>query len=155
MTTSATTAATKGKAKGKGKRRGPAVITDGHKAAMAQGRTESAAVRAYLEAIDTPKRRGRKRSPENVKSRLAALGSEIPECNDPLRRLNMIQERTDLTAELAALESAPTGPTAAVEKAFIASAASYADRKGIGYQAWRDVGVPAGVLRQAGITRSS
>ena len=39
------------------------VVTDEHKAAMAQGRTEGRTVGAYLEALDTHKpKRGRKRT---------------------------------------------------------------------------------------------
>jgi hypothetical protein len=34
---------------------------------------------------------------------------------------------------------------------FVAYAKSYSDRKGISYTAWRQFGVPADVLRKAGI----
>jgi hypothetical protein len=41
-----------------------------------------------------------------------------------------------------------------LEEGFIASAKSYGRRKGITQAAWRSLGVPADVLRKAGITRS-
>ena len=49
-------------------------VTDSHKAAMAQGRTESRAISAYLEALESHRpKRGRKRTPESIDKRLAAL----------------------------------------------------------------------------------
>ena len=41
----------------------------------------------------------------------------------------------------------------AAEADFIAVAQSYAQRKTISYAAWRAVGVPASVLKQAGVGR--
>ena len=43
----------------------------------------------------------------------------------------------------------------ALEKDFVKSAKSYSQRKGITYGAWREFGVPAEVLRKAGISRGS
>jgi hypothetical protein len=40
---------------------------------------------------------------------------------------------------------------AALECAFIQHAKHFADRRGISFSAWRDVGVPVGVLTRAGI----
>ena len=37
------------------------------------------------------------------------------------------------------------------ERAFVEAAAPYGERKGISYKAWREVGVPAAVLKRAGI----
>jgi hypothetical protein len=42
----------------------------------------------------------------------------------------------------------------AAEAEFIASAKAYGERKGISYSAWREVGVSAAVLKQAGISRA-
>jgi hypothetical protein len=44
---------------------------------------------------------------------------------------------------------------AALEQAFAEVAASYSDRQGISYASWREVGVPAAVLKRAGIARSA
>ncbi len=43
----------------------------------------------------------------------------------------------------------------ALEADFVAAAKGYGERKGIGYAAWREVGVPDSVLRSAGISRSA
>ena len=128
-------------------------MSNEHKAALAEGRDQGRAVRRYLEALDANKpRRGRKRSPDSVKKRLAAIDTEIATA-DPLRRVHLVQERSDLQAELDASES--TVDIDALEKDFVAAAAPYSERKGITYATWREVGVPAGVLQRAGIGRSS
>jgi hypothetical protein len=44
------------------------------------------------------------------------------------------------------------GPAfAALERDFVEAAKQFAQRRGIGYDAWRDVGVTQAVLRRAGI----
>ncbi len=43
----------------------------------------------------------------------------------------------------------------ALEAAFVEVAKSYSESKAISYASWRDVGVPAAVLTQAGISRGS
>ena len=42
----------------------------------------------------------------------------------------------------------------ALEEDFVSVAKSYGDSKAISYSSWRDVGVPASVLKAAGINRS-
>ena len=42
-----------------------------------------------------------------------------------------------------------------LEKGFVRDAKAYSDSKGITYASWREVGVPADVLKKAGITRSA
>lgn len=59
----------------------------------------------------------------------------------------------DLTAELAEMDNAID--LTAIETAFVGAASGYAERKGISYAAWRELGVPADVLKRAGITRGS
>lgn len=123
-----------------------------HKAALAQGRQQGRAVRAYLEALESSKpKRGRKRTPESVAKRLEAVESQIPDA-DPIKRLQLTQERIDLQAELDTKEE--TVDLEAAEKDFVAAAKGYSDRKGISYTAWRQAGVPASVLRTAGISRA-
>ena len=130
-----------------------APMSDEHKAALAEGRRAGRAVRSYLEALESTRpKRGRKRSPERIEQRIEAIGLEIPDA-DPLRRLNLIQERMDLEAERASLDV--TEDLEALEADFVAHAAKYAASKGISYQAWRAIGVPAPVLKAAGITRGS
>ena len=57
--------------------------------------------------------------------------------------------RMDLEAELNRSKSAPD-PDDLLSR-FIEAAAPYAERKGISYAAFREVGVPASVLRKAGL----
>jgi uncharacterized protein YicC (UPF0701 family) len=133
-------------------KRGPKSMTDEHKAALAEGRAEGRAVRDYLEGIRSTKpKRGRKRTPQSIQARLDAIEAELAEAS-AIVELQLVQERRDLRAEL---ESAGSGvDMAALENEFVGVAKSYADRKGISYSAWRDVGVPAAVLKRAGISRS-
>jgi len=122
-----------------------------HKAALAEGRTQSKAVRQYLEALEAHKpKRGRKRTPDSIKKRLDALEGQI-ESADPLKRLQLVQERMDLTNELASMEDKPD--LDALEKGFREAAKAYGQRKGITYAAWRELGVDPSTLKAAGITR--
>jgi len=137
-------------------RRGPKAITDEHKAAMATGRIEGRAVKKYLEALERRRPvRGRRRTVGSVEARLAALDGELGACRDAVQRLALVQERLDLARELASLQTTRDGDDLAeLEAEFVAVAASYSARRGIGYPAWREVGVPASVLRAAGISRT-
>lgn len=124
-----------------------------HKDALAKGRAEGRTVRNYLEALDTHRpKRGRKRTPDSIKNRLATITRELPEV-DPLKRLQLTQERIDLEEELDRLEV--DNDLDALEQAFTEVAKSYAERKGISYSAFRELGVSAKTLRAAGISRSS
>lgn len=128
-------------------------MTAEHKAALAEGRAQGRAVRAYLDALESHRpKRGRKRTPESMKKRLAAIESEL-EGADPMRRLQLVQERMDLEAALARSEE--TIDLTELEDAFVKAAAAYGARKGITYGAWREVGVPAAMLKRAGITRGT
>ena len=71
---------------------------------------------------------------------------------DPLKRLQLIQERLDLKAELDA--AGEKVDLSGLEKEFVDAAAAYSARKGISYAAWRELGVEAAVLKRAGISRS-
>lgn len=124
-------------------------MTDGHRSAIAASRRESETVRAYLEWLVTPWAPGRRRSPEQTKARLAALERELSEA-PAIRRLQLLQERIDLRA---ALEAPPVDDGVALEDGFVEVAAAYSERRGISYGAWREVGVPAAVLRRAGVAR--
>ncbi len=124
----------------------------GHKAALARGRAESACVRHYLEALETSRpKRGRKRTPASIDKRLAAIEAELANA-DVLTKLNLRQEQKDLMDER--LRVAKVKDLSALEKQFIKVADAYAKRKGISYGTWRAAGVSAGVLQQAGISRT-
>ncbi len=127
-------------------------MSEAHKAALAEGRRQARAIKAYLAALDTPKRRGRPVSPETLEARIAQLDERVRAEPDPLKRVELIQARLD-TEE--ALESArATADLTDLEAGFVEHAAAYSEKKGITYGAWREAGVPASVLRRAGIRRS-
>lgn len=127
-------------------------MSDEHKAALAKGRMEGRIVRDYLEGLRATKpKRGRKRTPESIAKRLEAVEAELDTAS-PIEELLLVQERRDLEAELAAKSN--TIDMDALEADFIEVAKSYSDSKSISYASWRDVGVPASTLRQAGISRS-
>lgn len=124
-----------------------------HKAKLAQGRADAKAVKNYLEALRANKpRRGRKRTPESINKRLAAIDELLIEA-DPLEELKLIEERRRLTEELETMGSGVD--IAELEEAFVACAKGYSERQGISYASWRDVGVEPSVLKRAGIGRSS
>ena len=61
-----------------------------HKAALAKGRKQANAVRAYLEALEANRpKRGRKRTPESIERRLAAVDGEF-EIAGALRALQLL-----------------------------------------------------------------
>jgi uncharacterized protein YicC (UPF0701 family) len=128
-------------------------LTNEHKAALAVGREQSRAIRRYLEASEHNRpKRGRKRTAESIAKRLEAIERQIEQA-DVLTRVQLYQERMDLRREL---ESKKSGvDLSALEEDFIAAAAEFGKRKGIGYQAWREAGVDPAVLRRAGISRSA
>lgn len=124
-----------------------------HKAALAEGRNQSRSVRVYLDALESHRpKRGRKRTPDSIKRRLETIETELKSA-DPLKRVQLIQEQLDLNTELETI-GAKVDLTA-LETEFVAAAKSYSERKGISYAAWRAVGVSPGVLKRAGISRSS
>ena len=123
-----------------------------HKAAIAQGRRESRAIKEYLEAISVPKRRGRPVTPESLEAKIDDLDQRIREESDPLARVELYQARLDARDTLGELTA--TVDIDALEVGFVEYAASYSARKGITWPAWREAGVSAGVLRAAGIKRT-
>lgn len=128
-------------------------MSEEHKAALARGRSEGAAVRAYLEALETHRpKRGRKRTVESIKAKLESIGSEL-ESATGISKLDLMQERRDLEKELQEREEIID--ISSLEQGFISVAKDYGDRKGIEYATWREFGVSAAVLKSAGIKRGS
>ncbi|MGH8994303.1 MAG: hypothetical protein ACRDYV_02570 [Acidimicrobiia bacterium] len=128
-------------------------MSDEHKAALAEGREQGRGVRLYLEALEKNRpKRGRKRTTDSITRRLDVIDVKLAEA-DPLTRLHLIQERMNLQTELESLK-AKTDLTE-LEKGFMTAAKSYGERKGITHAAWRALGVPADVLRKAGISRGA
>ncbi|MEX0847993.1 MAG: hypothetical protein WD023_09460 [Ilumatobacteraceae bacterium] len=128
-------------------------LSDQHKAAMAAGRIEGRVVREYLDALRSNKpKRGRKRTPDSINARLAAIEDELAVA-DPLDELRLVQERRNLSDELASMGTVVD--ISALEAEFVKIAKSYSERQGIAYATWRDVGVEASVLKAAGVTRGA
>ena len=128
------------------------MVSEEVKSARALGQAQGRAVSRYLTALDSTKpKRGRQRSTEKMQARIDELPDEIAQAK-PLKKVHLIQELMDLQAELAKEEE--TVDISEVESEFIAIAAEYSGRKGISYAAWREVGVPASVLKAAGVART-
>jgi hypothetical protein len=124
-----------------------------HKEALAAGREQSRAVKRYLEALDAHKpRRGRKRTKESMQKQLEGIEAKLSG-SDPLTRLNLLQERADLQAELNSEEIEVD--ISALEEDFVRVGRGYGERKGISYAVWREVGVDSAILKRAGITRGA
>ena len=118
-------------------------------------KTEVAAVRDYLKALEqNAPRRGRRRTPESVERQLAVLEGEM-EGASVTKRLDLIQQRIDLEADLETVQQAGSVDLSALEAGFATHAAAYGGRRGISYAAWREVGVSSATLKSAGIRRST
>jgi hypothetical protein len=126
-------------------------MSDAHKEALAQGRKESRIVKAYLEALRS-RRPGRPVTPESVRERIGKLDERLNEEGDSLKRLDLIQAKLDAEEQLA--DVSESVDIDAREKEFAQIAKSYSERKGISYSAWRQIGVPASVLKRASIPRT-
>jgi hypothetical protein len=126
-------------------------LTDEHKDALAEGRRQGNAVRRYLVALDENRpRRGRQVSTESLVERRNEIDAKLASA-DPLKKAHLIQQKRDLDRRLANVDEGDEVDIEALEGAFIAVAAEYGERKGIEYKTWREVGVPADVLANAGI----
>jgi hypothetical protein len=133
----------------------PKQMTTAHKEAMAAGRKEGQAVKAYLDAIQQQRpRRGRRRTRDSIAKRLAAIEQQLPDASS-LKQLQLVQERRDLQAELDGMGGDGGSDLSALEADFVKVAKAYAARKSISYASWRDLGVSADVLKQAGIGRGA
>ena len=110
------------------------------------------AVRAFLTAFRAPAPRAVNR--HVLARRLARLDDALTGTADPLRRLDLLEARRRTRAALQAADAAEQrpDPVAATEPGFIEHAACWAARTGVAYAAFRAAGVPAGLLRSAGIT---
>jgi transposase-like protein len=115
----------------------------------AAARAESATVGRYLDVLARKSPQGR-RTPEFMEARLGEVKAALVDAS-PYDRVILTQERLDLQRDLA--QRITPDDIAHAEKGFIDVGASWARRKGVGYEALRIGGVPAEVLKQAGIPR--
>ncbi len=129
-------------------------LSASHKRALAEGRTMSATVDRYLSAVNTPKRRGRKVSKTSLQQRLTDARAKAKAATG-VDKLLAAQEVRDLQTRIASIDAAGGGSDLkSLEAAFVKIAKQFGENRGIGYGAWRDAGVPAPVLKKAGIART-
>lgn len=134
-----------------------AASTNGHQpygdgsSTRARARLDTVTVRKYLETLGKPKA-----GPRGRRTR-AYLETAIPQLEEKLARddLDVIERLLDtqLLKDLRVDMKAITdqGDTEAIEAEFVACARRYSDRAGISWWAWRQLKVPAEVLKRAGI----
>lgn len=123
-----------------------------HKEALARGREQGRAVRDYLAALERGKQRGPKMDKAGLERRIDELHRQIEEEDNPAKRVELIQRRLDFEDRLSTVDEEPDLED--LERRFVEAAAEYSQRKGITYTAWREAGVPAPVLKAAGIPRT-
>lgn len=124
-------------------------MSDDHKAAIAAGRSEGAAVRRYLEALKRKRRPGRRYSKAQLQERLDELQTKVDTEENPLVEVELRQKARDLESRIA--HSDQEVDDTELETAFVEVAKDFSRRKNISYSVWRDMGVPASVLKEAGI----
>ena len=123
-----------------------------HKAALAAGRREARAIKGYLDSLGA-RRRGRPVTPESLTKRVKDLEKKIAAETNSLRAIDLRQARME--AEQALASAAGSVDRAKLEADFVKHVKAYTKRKGIAYSVWREAGVPAAVLKKAGIGRGS
>jgi hypothetical protein len=128
-------------------------LSAAHKRALAEGRTMSATVDRYLSAVNTPKQRGRKVSKATLTQRLATARVRAKSATG-VEKVLAAQEVRDLQNKLASMNAASGTDVKSLEAAFVRIAKKFGENRGIGYGAWRDAGVPAVVLKKAGVART-
>ena len=119
-----------------------------HKEALARGRKEARAIKAYLRAVEA-RGSGRQPSKETLRSRLEKVNEKIEGADDPLKTVDLLQSKLDIEKALSRAEDQDDFD--AIEADFIKNVKSYSERKGITYTAWREFGVPAKTLRASGV----
>jgi len=108
------------------------------------------------------KPKARKVSPETVEKQIMRLDQKMASA-DLLSKLDMVQKRIELEKKLKEAQKQSQMPDHdsgmsekdRLENAFVEIASAYSERKGISYEAWRKLNVPAAVLRKAGLTRGT
>jgi hypothetical protein len=119
-----------------------------HKEALARGRLEARSIKAYLTALEARKP-GRPVTRESLEQRLARVNGKLGSETDPLKRLDLLQSKVDIEHTLGSAEKGANLDE--LSAGFVTHAKSYSERKGISYTTWRQFGVPAELLRKAGI----
>jgi hypothetical protein len=123
-------------------------------APASRNRDQARVVRRYLASLEAERKGGRRRLSDSISNRILKI-DELLVTADPLSRLHLTQERIDLHGEQIRYGNGVSDDVSSLEKLFIRVARSYADRLGISYAAWRQVGVHPDVLERAGIVRTA
>lgn len=115
---------------------------------------ERSALRAYLRALqeDGSAPSHIRRDLEFYEGKVEEFDEKVNNETDPLRQLELVQERkTWVTKRDERAEWEQREDPSALEDGFIEYAAAYAERKGIEWDSFRAMGVPASVLERAKI----
>ena len=126
----------------------PEAAEPAERAAPISDRRQARAIKAYLTALQSRKP-GRPVTKKSLEERLGRLTEKIESTDDPLGAVELIQKRLDLEKALAEFDERSDFDM--LQADFVRCAKPYSERKGITYTAWRQVGVPASVLKAAGI----
>lgn len=108
-----------------------------------QSTLENRAVDTYLLYVTT----GELPVPPNIDARVEVLDAKIANETRMFVKVQLLQEKRDLTA--------PTVTPEALEEAFVKHVGGFSERNGIAYVTWREMGVPANVLKRAGLKAAS
>lgn len=128
-------------------------LTDEHKEALAKGRRQAVVVKKYLAALETGRKRGPKMTPTKLQDRIAETAVAIQNETDPATKVELIQQRLDDQHRLNRLSDQDSHD--GLQADFVDVVADYSNRKTLSYAAWRELGVPAAVLRRGGLTRGN
>lgn len=107
---------------------------------------EASIVKKYLESLNERPSHQIRDAERQLEQVQAAIETE----GNPAKLLGLYQRRIDL---INYLEHKDTKKASEAQWEFSLVVKSYSDRRGISYAAWREVGVPAEVLKEAGIER--
>jgi hypothetical protein len=118
-------------------------------------RAEGKIIRDYLNALDARAeldgRRGPRITPERIQGKIDSINEQLVHAKG-VNKLQLVQAKLNLERQLGDLDSSEDLED--LEEQFTAVVARWAERKGISYSALRAVGVPAAVLRTAGVTET-
>jgi hypothetical protein len=98
-------------------------------------------VEAYLAFVNN-KGQGKPRSPDWYTERIAAIRKQITPDTPFVKRLKLVQQIKNHEASLADAQNP--------EPEFVQVCVAYSELHGIEYETWRELGVPARVLKEAG-----
>lgn len=127
-------------------------MTADHKQALARGRQQGKVVRDYLDSLNQGSKPGRKLSTRELDKRISDVQKKIDASDDAAARLKLVQQRLEYEQRL--VDAQTSSQHDEREKDFVKVVKDYSERQGIGYKAWREVGVPAAVLKRGGVSRA-